>query len=125
MSKVVKSQPAAAPVAAPAPVAAKAPVQYDPKALHYGVELGALPRHVATMGPVGKATPAVLAQQVQLGKVQCKVRAPHCQKWWASVTETLAKNKGKATLEVLAAAQVPPHFARYAVRNGWLAEVKA
>ena len=121
-----QSKPVAVALPTHAPIATPVVVTVV-QGMHGGVPLAALPANIAARGAgVGKATPAQLAVRVVVGARACKVRAPHCVQWWQATQATLATAGAQgATLGALASANVPTHFATYAVRHSWLAYAPA
>lgn len=115
-----KNQVALVPdVAAQAPVATLPDVAAQPPALHGGIALATLPKHIVRMGAgLGKLSAALAPVAVVAGKPPKGLRAHQCVAWWASVADLLAT--GPATYTALAGANVPAHFVRYCVRSGWL-----
>lgn len=59
-------------------------------------------------------------QAVALANKPYKVAAGHNAAWWKQVTDAIGAGKGRAAVQALTAAGVPPAFVGYSVRRGWL-----
>lgn len=102
-----------------------------PKAAPVAKAKAAAPKAKAAPAPVVPTPAPVVAapvvavtrlqvQAVALANKPYKVAAGHNAAWWAQVTAAIGQGNGRAAVQALTAAGVPPAFVGYSVRRGWL-----